>query len=171
MIISKDTVVAVNYRLTSSVNNGPGELVEETDAQHPFVFLFGTDGVLPDFESNLAGKQQGDKFDFKITAQDGYGMREADYVVKIDRGAFVIDGNFDDTRVKVGRELDMRDADGNPLRGMVTEITETHVEMDFNHPLAGHDLHFIGEVLEVRAATAEELDHGHVHGPGGHHHH
>jgi FKBP-type peptidyl-prolyl cis-trans isomerase SlyD len=65
----------------------------------------------------------------------------------------------------------MRDNDGNPLIGRVLTISDKIVEMDFNHPLAGHDLHFIGEILNVRNATNEELSHGHVHGPGGHHHH
>lgn len=64
----------------------------------------------------------------------------------------------------------MRDQEGNPLMGIVKEITDAYVKMDFNHPLAGFDLHFMGEVLEVRDASQEELDHGHVHGPHGHHH-
>jgi FKBP-type peptidyl-prolyl cis-trans isomerase SlyD len=64
----------------------------------------------------------------------------------------------------------MQDQDGNPMDGRVLEIGTETVKMDFNHPLAGEELHFKGEILEVREATAEELDHGHVHGPGGHHH-
>jgi FKBP-type peptidyl-prolyl cis-trans isomerase SlyD len=72
--------------------------------------------------------------------------------------------------VKVGNVLPMTDSDGNQMRGSVQEITGEHVRMDFNHPLAGQDLHFAGEVLEIRDATKEELSHGHVHGPGGHHH-
>ena len=171
MTISEDKVVSVNYYLTANKENGPEELVEETSKEHPFVFLFGFGGVLPDFEANLQGKQKGDKFDFRIDSQSGYGNYEKDYVVKIDRNAFVVDGKFDDSRVKVGHDVEMSDADGNPLIGKVIEIAENHVEMDFNHPLAGHNLHFIGEVLDVREATQEELDHGHVHGPGGHHHH
>lgn len=170
MTISEDKVVSVNYYLTASKNNAPEELIEETSAEHPFVFLFGFGGVLPDFESNLAGKQKGDKFDFHIGAGNAYGQYENDYKVNIDRAAFEIEGKFDDVRVKVGSDLEMSDADGNPLTGKVITISETHVEMDFNHPLAGYELHFIGEVLDVRTATAEELDHGHVHGPHGHHH-
>ena len=64
----------------------------------------------------------------------------------------------------------MMDDDGNQMYGLVLEVTDAHVAMDFNHPLAGNDLHFIGEVLEVREASKEELDHGHVHGEHGHHH-
>ena len=170
MQISEDKAVAVNYYLTASKNNQPEELIEQTSPEHPFVFLFGFGGVLPDFESNLNGKKKGDKFDFKIEAEKGYGAFEKDYVVKIEKSAFEVDGQFDSSRIKLGEDIEMNDAEGNQLIGKVLEITDAHVEMDFNHPLAGFDLHFIGEVLEVRAATQEELDHGHVHGPGGHHH-
>lgn len=170
MKIADNKAVSVNYHLTASKNNGPEELVEQTSKEHPFVFLFGFGQLLPDFEANLAGKQVGDKFDFRIKAENGYGTFEQDYVVKVNKQAFIVDGKFDDERVKEGAEIAMHDQDGNQLIGKVMEIAIEHVTMDFNHPLAGHDLHFVGEVLEVRDATAEELDHGHVHGPHGHHH-
>jgi len=171
MIISEDKAVTVNYYLTASKNNAPEELIEETSTEHPFVFLFGYGSVLPDFETSLSGKQKGDKFDFRISSKNGYGEFENEYVVKIDKAAFFVDDKFDDTRVKVGQDLEMSDAEGNPLMGRVLSINDAEVEMDFNHPLAGYELHFIGEVLDVREATKEELDHGHIHGPGGHHHH
>lgn len=171
MKIAEDKAVSVNYYLTASKGNAPEELIEETSKEHPFVFLFGYGGVLADFETNLSGKQKGDKFDFRVGAANGYGTYEKDYVVKIDRAAFLVDGQFDDKRVKEGAELEMTDAEGNPLMGKVLSVTDQSVEMDFNHPLAGYDLHFIGEVLDVREATAEEIEHGHIHGPGGHHHH
>ena len=170
MTITDDKVVSVNYYLTANKGNAPEELIEETSKEHPFVFIFGFGAVLPDFESNLSGKQKGDRFDFRIGAGNGYGLYEKEYVVQIDKAAFEIDGKFDDSRVKVGAELEMTDAEGNPLLGKVLAISDAAVEMDFNHPLAGYDLHFIGEVLEVRSATQEELDHGHVHGAHGHHH-
>lgn len=171
MTISEDKAVSVNYYLTGSKDNAPEELIEETSKEHPFVFLFGYGAALPDFESNLNGKQKGDKFDFRVSSKDAFGNYEKDYVVKIDRAAFIVDGKFDDVRVKIGHEIEMTDAEGNPLMGRVLNITDKEVEMDFNHPLAGYDLHFVGEVMDVREATQEELDHGHIHGPGGHHHH
>lgn len=170
MTISEDKAVTVNYYLTASKDKQPEELIEQTSNEHPFVFLFGFGGVLPDFESNLSGKAKGEKFDFKIEAEKGYGAFEKDYIIKIDKNTFEVDGKFDNNRIKVGEDIEMNDAEGNQLIGKVLEITATHVEMDFNHPLAGYDLHFIGEVLDVRAATPEELAHGHIHGPGGHHH-
>jgi FKBP-type peptidyl-prolyl cis-trans isomerase SlyD len=171
MTIAEDKVVSVKYTLTASKDGAPEQLIEQTTPEHPFVFLFGFGGVLPEFESNLQGKQVGDKFDFKISSRNGYGDFEKDYIVQIDRAAFEIDGKFDDARVKVGNDVEMSDAEGNPLVGRVKTISNETVEMDFNHPLAGSDLHFIGEIIDVREATAEELEHGHVHGPGGHHHH
>jgi FKBP-type peptidyl-prolyl cis-trans isomerase SlyD len=170
MIISEDTAVSVNYYLTANKGDAPEELIEETSKEEPFVFLFGFGNVLPDFETALVGKQTGDKFDFRIGAAKGYGLHEKEYLIKIDKAAFDIDGKFDDTRVKVGEDLEMSDAEGNPLVGKVISINDENVEMDFNHPLAGYDLHFIGEVVNVRAATQEELEHGHIHGAGGHHH-
>jgi FKBP-type peptidyl-prolyl cis-trans isomerase SlyD len=171
MTISEDKVVSVNYKLYVNKDGAPEELAEETTPEHPFVFLCGYGGVIPGFETQLMGKKQGDKFDFHITSADGYGLHDKDYVVKIHRKNFEIDGKFDDERVKVGRDLEMSDAEGNPLVGRVTEISDESVEMDFNHPLAGFELHFTGEVTGVREATKEELTHGHAHGPGGHHHH
>jgi FKBP-type peptidyl-prolyl cis-trans isomerase SlyD len=170
MKIAEDKVVSVNYHLTGSLSGGPEQLVEQTSVEKPFVFIYGFGQLLPDFEANLTGKSIGDKFDFKINADKGYGLIEKDYIVKVNKEAFIVDGKFDDERVKMNEDIAMHDQDGNQLIGKVIEIALEHVTMDFNHPLAGHDLHFVGEVLEVRDATAEELDHGHVHGPGGHHH-
>ncbi len=171
MTITQNKVVSVNYHLTSKIDNEAEELVEQTSKEQPFVFLYGAGGLIPDFEKNLSGKKVGDTFDFRVAAADGYGLHNAEYVAELPKSAFLVDGKFDEERVKVGEEIPMLDGEGNQLYGFVTEIDGDIVVMDFNHPLAGHDLHFVGEVLDVREATAEELDHGHVHGPGGHHHH
>jgi FKBP-type peptidyl-prolyl cis-trans isomerase SlyD len=170
MKIADEKVVSVNYHLTAHRDNGPEELVEQTSVEKPFVFLYGFGQLLPDFEANLDGKTKGDRFDFRIKADKGYGLIEKDYIVKVNKEAFIVDGKFDDERVKLGEDIAMHDQDGNQLIGKVMEIASEHVTMDFNHPLAGFDLHFVGEVLDVRDATKEELEHGHVHGPGGHHH-
>ncbi len=170
MKISEDKAVTVNYYLSASKDNQPEELVEQTSVEQPFVFLYGFGGVLPDFEANLNEKQKGDKFDFKIEAEKAYGIYDEEYVAKIDKQSFVVDGEFDSKRIKVGEDIEMNDAEGNVLVGKVISIDDTIVTMDFNHPLAGYDLHFIGEILDVREATEEELDHGHIHGPHGHQH-
>ena len=168
MTIEKNTVVSVNYNLSLKET---GEQVEQTSKEQPFVFLFGTGGLLEDFETNLRGKRSGDVFDFFIDHKRGYGMRDEQHIVMIPINAFLgEDGKLDKENVKIGVTLPMVDNDGNRLYGNVIEITAEYVKMDFNHPLAGKDLHFKGEVLEVRTATEEELAHGHVHGPHGHHH-
>ena len=170
MIIESKKVVSVNYHLTVNENNQE-ILVEKTDAEHPFVFLFGAGGLLEAFESNLKGKKVGDSFDFRIDAENGYGLVDEDSIVTIPIDAFKAeDGTIDEEMVKVGNTLPMTDNEGNRLQGVVDEITDVHVRMDFNHPLAGQDLRFKGIVLDIREASAEELSHGHVHGPHGHHH-
>lgn len=170
MNISRDKVVSVNYDLSVSKDGKPEQLVEQTSSDHPFVFLFGHEAALPKFEENLKDKKAGDRFDFNIQCEDGYGDRQEEHVIKIDRRAFEIDGKFDDERVKLGADVPMRDNEGHTLIGKVVSINDKEVEMDFNHPLSGYDLHFRGTVLDVREATSEELAHGHVHGPHGHHH-
>lgn len=168
MTIENNTVVSVNYNLSLKET---GEQVEQTSKEQPFVFIFGTGGLLEDFETNLRGKKAGDVFDFFIDHKRGYGVRDEQHIVMIPINAFLgEDGKLDEENVKVGVTLPMVDNDGNRLYGNVIEITSEYVKMDFNHPLASKDLHFKGEVLEVRTATEEELAHGHVHGPHGHHH-
>ncbi len=168
MKIENNTVVAVNYLLS---RKDTGEKIEQTSKEHPFVFIFGTGGLLEDFESNLLNKKAGDTFDFFIDHKCGYGVRDEQHVVMIPVESFYReDGKFDSENVKVGITLPMVDNEGNRLYGNVLEITTEYVKMDFNHPLAGQDLHFTGEVLDVRVATPDELAHGHVHGEHGHHH-
>jgi FKBP-type peptidyl-prolyl cis-trans isomerase SlyD len=168
MTIDKNSVVSVNYTLTEKES---GTQVEQTSKEHPFVFIFGTGGLLEDFEANLKGKKAGDTFDFFVDHKKGYGARSEEHIVMIPIEAFHgEDGTFDAENVKVDVTLPMMDNEGNRLYGTVKEINLEHVKMDFNHPLAGTDLHFVGEVLDVRPATADELAHGHVHGEHGHHH-
>ena len=170
MKIEQNKVVSVNYHLTGKLEEQPEELIEQTSTEKPFVFLYGGGGVLEEFEKNMAGKQTGDAFDFHIKATSAYGEHNQDYVAEIPKQAFHVEGKFDAERVKEGEELPMLDSEGHQMHGLVVEVGDEHVVMDFNHPLAGYDLHFVGSVLDVREATAEELDHGHVHGPHGHHH-
>jgi FKBP-type peptidyl-prolyl cis-trans isomerase SlyD len=172
MIINKNTVVSVNYKLTVSDNNFESEeLIEETFSGEPFTFLNGSGGLLEEFESNLNGLTSGSKFDFKIKSENGYGHSSQENIVRIPLNAFVPEGEELDTdMVTAGNYLPMVDDQGNHMQGLVVEVSAEFVVMDFNHPLAGKDLHFQGEVVDVREASAEEVAHGHVHGEGGHHH-
>lgn len=173
MNIEKNAIVSLGYTLKTCNGLSLEEnQVEKTDANHPFVFIFGAGMLLSDFENAIRGKKSGDKFDFFISAEKGYGVRNDKYVMNIPIDSFKSpDGTLDLNEIRTGNMLTMNDNQGTRLQGKILEVTAVHVRMDFNHPLAGQELHFIGEVLNVRIATSEELSHGHVHGPGGHHHH
>lgn len=167
MEIAKNTVVTINYKLQESDTDG--EIIQEVKDEEPFAFLFGHDQVLPPFETNLVGKTKGTAFEFGIKSEDGYGPRDEQAVADLPINIFMKDDKLMDY-VQLGSYLPMNDQDGNQLQGLVLEINDETLKMDFNHPMAGLDLFFSGEVIDVREATAEELDHGHVHGPGGHQH-
>lgn len=168
MNISKNKVVSLLYEL--HVGSAGGELVEKVDPSDPFVFIFGSGGLLPEFESNLLGKKGGDTFEFGIKSENAYGTFSLEAIVELPKSIFMVNGEIATEMLHVGKMVPMRDEQGHPLHGKVLKVDIDKVKMDFNHPMAGKDLHFKGEILEVRDATQEELSHGHVHGPGGHHH-
>ena|ERR1043165_6122225 len=170
MIIENGTVVTLNYLLTVD-EDGTEVKVEQTDAQHPFIFLFGAQNVLPAFEQSLFGKSVGDAFDFFLSAEEGYGKSEPRNISEVPINVFYDkEGRTDEKLLVVGRVLVMSDQNGNSFQGMIKDVRPENVLMDFNHPLADKRLHFVGEVIEIRSATPEELQHGHVHSAGGHHH-
>lgn len=168
MTIQEKMVISLNYKLS---NHKTGEKIEETTPEHPMVFLYGVGSIIPEFEENIYGKSVGDSFEFVISSQNAYGDIDKDQIAMIPKEVFNDEsGKFDENLFPVGALIPMSDGDGNHLRGRVLEVTPEYIKMDFNHPLAGSDLHFIGEVTGIRAATSDELDHGHVHGEHGHHH-
>jgi FKBP-type peptidyl-prolyl cis-trans isomerase SlyD len=168
MIINDLTVVSVNFKLSNHVT---GEKIEETTTENPMVFLFGVGSIIPDFEENLRGKKAGDSFEFSITSDKAYGEANDDMIAMIPLNVFFDEeGKLDDAAFTVGAFVPMSDSEGNHLRGRILEKTDEFIKMDFNHPLSGTDLHFSGEILAVREASQEEIDHGHVHGEGGHQH-
>ncbi len=155
MTISKDKMVSVTYEL--KYDNADSELIEKTGKDNPLTFLFGAGTMLPHFEQNLQGLKTGDSFDFKLTAEQAYGPVTEQAVVEVPKNAFEVDGKVEDGLLTEGNSIPMMDSYGNKLHGIVLEIKEDVVKMDFNHPLAGEDLHFKGEVIEVRDATPEEM--------------
>ncbi|MEZ4953419.1 MAG: peptidylprolyl isomerase [Saprospiraceae bacterium] len=168
MQITRDTVVSVHYRLQR--DNPEGELIEETFNGNPLTFLFGVGQMIPDFEQNLEGKMVGDKHAFGITSENAYGPVNQDAIVDLPIETFIIDGKLAEDLLVVGKTIPMSDNHGSQLMGTVKEVKKESVKIDFNHPMAGQDLFFTIEVLQVRPATQSELEHGHVHGPGGEHH-
>lgn len=171
MIISQHHVVTVSYQLFTPELSGNEKFIEQTTEDSPLEFIVGIGQLLPDFEENLLGKKVGDTFDFHITAENGYGLPDPNAVVDIPKNVFFDEsGNFDTETFQVGNTIPMVNSQGHRMTGIVKEVTNDFLKMDFNHPLAGCGLHFKGEVLGVRQADPSELAHGHVHGPNGHHH-
>jgi FKBP-type peptidyl-prolyl cis-trans isomerase SlyD len=168
MKVGKNKVVGMTYIL--SKDNVEGELVQEVAKDKPFVVLFGVGALLPMFEENLDGLAVGDNFNFALTSEEGYGEKTPEAIVDLEKKIFEVDGKVDEEFLKVGATIPMTNENGQPLNGLVLEVSENTIKMDFNHPLASQGLFFTGEVVEVREASAEEIEHGHVHGAGGHQH-
>lgn len=165
-MIAKNHVVGLTYTLTSP--DEENEIIDEATAEEPLYFIYGIGALLQKFEDNIAHLNAGDTFDFIIPPQDGYGDYYIEDVVDLPRSIFMIDGMA--LELSVGNVLPMMDSEGNERYGEIVDLTDDTVTMDFNHPLAGVTLHFKGKILEIRPATQEELEHGHVHGPHGHDH-
>ena len=168
MQITKNTVVSLTYVLRR--DNANGEIIEETRAGDPLVFLYGNGQMLPKFEDNLSTLKIGDDFEFTLSSEDAYGEMDQDAIIDLDKSIFLVEGKVDDELLAIGNVIPMRDDQGHMLQGTVISVSDDSVRMDFNHPMAGNVLHFAGKVIDVRIATAEELSHGHAHGAGGHHH-
>lgn len=159
MKITDKKFVAAAYELYVGGENGTApELMEKATAQQPLTFLFGMGMMLESFEAKLKDLQTGDKFDFVLPCAEAYGEYYDERVTDLPKSIFEIDGKFDDEFIQVDRIIPMTNSDGMRLDGTVLEIGQDSVKMDFNHPLAGEDLHFIGEILEVREATDEEME-------------
>lgn len=161
MTIAPNNVVTLTYKL-HTVENGDKTFVEEAGKDNPLDFLFGAGMMLPKFEENIAGLKAGDAVDFELAAEEAYGEVNEQAITSLPVNMFEEAG-----MPAVGQILPLQDNQGNQFRGKVTEVTPETVVVDLNHPMAGQNLHFAIEVLEVREATPEELSHGHSHGPDG----
>jgi FKBP-type peptidyl-prolyl cis-trans isomerase SlyD len=168
MVIELNKVVSVHYTLTEGTADG--QFVESTEGQRPLVFIYGTGSMIPEFERNLSGMKAGDAFAFGIAAENAYGPYDETALVDVPKNVFESEGSIPDGLLEVGRLLPLTDQEGNQFQGMVAAVADTTVKIDFNHPMAGVDLYFSGKVESIRDADATELEHGHVHGPDGHHH-
>lgn len=159
MQIAKDTVVTLHYEMFDAENT----LLDKTE--EPIAYLHGGyDGIFPLVEEALHGKSVGDSVDVKLTPDDAFGDPEEELVRVEDLDVFPAD-------VEVGMMFEADDPEtGDVLLFRVTDIADGKAIVDANHPLAGQTIRFVAKVAEVRAATEEELSHGHVHGAHGHHH-
>jgi FKBP-type peptidyl-prolyl cis-trans isomerase SlyD len=156
MQISKHKVASIHYTLTDN----SGKILDSSAGREPLTYIQGIGNLIPGMEEGLEGKLKGDKFNLKVNPEKGYGVKNDKMVQKVPRSAF---GGQD---VKVGMQFQTNQ--GSVVT--VTEVGLAEITVDGNHPLAGVELNFAVEVMEIRNATADEISHGHVHGPGGHHH-
>ena len=157
MEVGKNAVVSIDYTLT-----GPdGRVIDSSKGKEPLPYIHGTGNLIPGLERALEGKTAGDKLQVKVAAEDAYGKRDEKLVQVVSRTAF--QGVPD---IKVGMQFRSQ----NNAVVTITKIEGETVTVDANHSLAGMELAFDVDIKDVRKATQEELAHGHVHGPGGHHH-
>lgn len=148
--------ITVAYELYV-MEDGEKNLVEKATAEHPFQFISGMGTTLDAFEMQLKDLNKGDKFEFTIPVSEAYGEFNEEYVLDLPKNIFEINGKFDSDRIFEGNVVPLMNADGNRMNGTVVEVKEDIVVMDLNHPLAGKDLTFVGEVTESRPATNEEI--------------
>lgn len=155
MKIGEKTFVSLTYTLTVD-----GQVVDSTTKENPLGFPFGAGYLLPKFEEHIAGLGAGDKFEFTLTAADGYGETVDQAIVELPVSVFMVDGKVEEGLLTVGNQIPMSTADGQQLMGVVREVSAEAVKMDFNHPMAGKTLNFSGEIIEVRESTDEDYFHG-----------
>ena len=160
MQIAQDSVVSIHYTLTSDA----GEVLDSSSGGEPLAYLQGHGNLIPGLERELEGKKAGDKLKVRIAPGDAYGEHDEQLIQDVPRAAF--QGVTD---IQVGMQFQAQSNHG-PRTVTITKVSGDTITVDGNHPLAGQHLNFDVEVTEVRKATQEELSHGHVHGPGGHHH-
>ena len=160
MQIGNNKVVTINYTLT----NTDGQVIDQSQ-DSTFAYLHGAQNIIPGLENALNGKQAEDTLQVTIDPKDGYGERDDSQIQEVPREMFP-----QDVDIAVGMTFHAETPDGAPITVTVAGITPDAVTVDGNHPLAGQTLNFDIEVINVRDAETEELEHGHVHGPDAHDH-
>lgn len=155
MQISKHKVAAIHYTLTDD----SGNVLDSSVGNEPLYYLHGEGNLIPGMEEGLEGHAAGDKVTIDVTPEKGYGRRNPALIEEVPKQAF---GN---QRIAVGMQFETNEGELITITNVGTDT----VTVDANHPLADQNLHFDVQVLDVRDATPDELDHGHVHGPGGVH--
>ncbi len=168
MKVEANKVVGISYTLKKDSHDGI--LIETVPEDKPLEFIFGQGMMLPAFEKNLEGKSVGDDFQFKLEVEEAYGKVIPENIIDLPKKTFEVDGKIEEGLLTVNNVITMQDNQGNRFAGRVDKVGEDSVTMDFNHPMAGQALYFTGKIVSVRDATQEELEHGHVHGAGHHHH-
>jgi len=155
MKIEKNKMVSLIYELRE--NNSEGKIIETLEADNPLNFVFGTGRLLPEFESNISLLSKGDNFSFVLDSESAYGERREDMIINIPVTVFEKDGKIDEEICRIGNMVPMVDSEGHQITGVICEIGDSYVKMDFNHPMAGMTLSFTGKIVDVRTATDMEI--------------
>lgn len=155
MKVEKNKVVAVSYELQVE-----GRIADKAGADKPLEYIHGTGMLLPKFEAELEGKEPGESFAFTLAPDEGYGVRNENYVVDIPKAAFMIDGKVREDLLQEGNLIPMLNSDGQVVQGTVVSVGPDSVKMDFNHPMAGKTLNFSGRIESVRDASEKDLEGG-----------
>jgi FKBP-type peptidyl-prolyl cis-trans isomerase SlyD len=161
MKVGKGSVVGIDY----SLHLGDGNVIDRSSPGELLSYIQGEGNIVPGLERALEGLSVGDARQVVVAPEDGYGPHDPQGMQEVPRDAFPAE-----LKPEVGMQLTARGPQGEAVPFTVTDVKLESVVVDLNHPLAGKTLHFDITVREVRAATADELEHGHVHGEGGHHH-
>jgi FKBP-type peptidyl-prolyl cis-trans isomerase SlyD len=160
MQIEASKVVTLNYTLTDE----QGTIIDQSNDGN-FAYLHGANNIIPGLENALTGKSAGDSLEVSVNPTEGYGERDPAKTQTVPRNLFP-----EDATIEIGMQFHAQGPNGETLVVTVVAVEGDTVTVDGNHPLAGMQLNFAVEVMAVREASAEELEHGHVHGPAGHNH-
>ena len=160
MQIESHKVVTMNYTLTDN----DGNIIDQS-GDAGFAYLHGANNIIPGLESALTGKQAGDELKVSVTPDQAYGERDPAKTQSVPRNMFPAD-----TEIEPGMQFHAQGPNEEMVVVTIADVAEDNITVDGNHPLAGVHLNFTVAIIDVRDASAEELDHGHVHGPGGHDH-
>jgi len=159
MTVKQNAVVSIHY----TVRDEDGVQLDSSEGREPLVYLHGANNIIPGLESALEGRQVGEQLQVSVTPEEAYGEHHDHLVESVPVQA------FGEQPLEVGMRFEAQTERG-PLSVVITHIDGDHVTVDGNHPLAGKPLSFDVTIAEIRDASAEEVAHGHAHGPGGHHH-
>lgn len=152
MKVENSKMVAVNYTLTVD-----GNVADKSQPGKPLEFICGAGMLLPKFEGAILGKEPGEKVSFTLAPEDGYGEVNEAAIIDIPKSVFTVDGKVMEEMLFVGNIVPMSDAEGHRMNGVIVEVAEETVKMDFNHPMAGKTLNFEVEVVSVRDVTPEDM--------------
>lgn len=162
MKITRGKVVSIDYKLTDD----DGEVIDSSEGDEPLVYLHGEGQIVEGLEKALEGRVVGDEFSVAVPPEAGYGIESGEPPIRVPRTALP-----PEPEPEIGMDLHAESPEGEVQTFYIVEVEDDAVLVTADHPLAGLTLNFEVAVREVRDATAEELAHGHAHGPDGHHHH